>query len=268
MAVPGVSVLWQLKTKFHAGRAVPVYEHGFFHLMYVKSGKLHLVTKDDKLTVLHPGEMALFPPDVAHGFSVPTAQDVVGAELKLVISTPELLAMLQDLPYVFPCTPNALLALQQMENYFNNTPANSIGSDIYSGTINAYASLLLYSIIEEYTAAQAANPQNTVAAVVEQYINEHYSEKILLDELVPLTGHNKSYTCALYKKERGYTINDYIKKLRITKACEMLAERDFKISEVASACGFKTVAHFSYTFKEVVGVPPSQYSNYSELQMS
>jgi len=265
--LPGVSVLWQLKTRFHAGRVVPVYEHGFFHLLYLKSGELQLRAADDSVLTLHPGEIAFFPPEAPHGFSVLPPQDALGAELKLLISTPELLAMLEKLPFIFPATPNALLALRQMETYFNNTPVNSISSDIYSGTMNAYATLLLYSIVEEYEATQAANPKNAVATIVEQYINDHYSEKILLDDLVPLTGHNKSYTCALYKKERGYTINDYIKKLRINKACEMLADGGFKISEIASACGFKTVAHFSYTFKEVVGVPPSQYIDCANLQL-
>ncbi len=260
LAVVGVSVLWQVKTKFLAGRILPAHEHGFYHFFYLKAGMLHMEAAGNTFD-LGPGECALFAPDTSHGYSVPIEQNAVGLELKLLIDSPELLAMLEPLPYSFICAPSVLMTLQQMESYVLNAPTGSIGSDVYIGTVNSYASLLLYNIVEEHAAVLSAQAKNEVAPIVELYINEHYGEKILLDELVPLVGHNKSYICSLYKKERGFTINDYIKKTRINKACDLLSEGCYRISDVAAICGFKTISHFSYSFKELVGIPPSQYAN-------
>ncbi len=265
MAVVGVSVLWQVKTKFFAGRILPVHEHGFYHFFYIKAGKLNMEV-DNRSFVLHPDEIALFAPDVPHGYSVPNDEDAIGLELKLLVDSPELLAMLESLPFSFPCTPSVMMTLQQLEAYVQNALPRSIGSDVYIGTVNSYASLLLYNVVEEHAAFLASQVKNEVAPVVERYVNEHYGEKILLDEFVPLLGHNKSYICALYKKERGFTINDYIKKVRINKACDLLSEGGYRMSEVAAACGFKTISHFSYTFKEVVGIPPSQFASIENPQ--
>ena len=123
-------------------------------------------------------------------------------EFKLLVTAPELLVALEKCPLIFPILPNALLALQQMEAYFGRSQISSANRDMMSGAVNAYASLLLYSIADGCADIQITAPKHAVADIVEQYIREHYNEKILLDELVPLTGHNKSYTCALYKKER------------------------------------------------------------------
>lgn len=65
-----------------------------------------------------------------------------------------------------------------------------------------------------------------------------------------------------YKKVRGttgYTPNEYIRVIRLRKAAELLKEGEKNVSEVAYAVGFDNPYYFSKCFKELFGMPPSQY---------
>ena len=65
-----------------------------------------------------------------------------------------------------------------------------------------------------------------------------------------------------YKKVRGttgYTPNEYIRVIRLSKAAELLKEGEKNVSEVAYAVGFDNPYYFSKCFKEQFGMPPSQY---------
>ena len=65
----------------------------------------------------------------------------------------------------------------------------------------------------------------------------------------------------LYRKIRnllGITGNEYIRKVRLNKAYQMLTSKEFNISEVAYQCGFNDVSYFRKCFKEEFGVLPSE----------
>lgn len=57
----------------------------------------------------------------------------------------------------------------------------------------------------------------------------------------------------------GETPSGYIQRLRIGKACTLLATTDCQIGEIAMQCGFDDSAYFSRIFKQVCGVTPTAY---------
>ena len=52
---------------------------------------------------------------------------------------------------------------------------------------------------------------------------------------------------------------DYLKRVRMRAACEMLLFYDKKISEIANECGFSDSSYFCKVFKENVGMTPASY---------
>ena len=52
---------------------------------------------------------------------------------------------------------------------------------------------------------------------------------------------------------------DYINKLRIEKACQMLAATNKDIETIVAECGFKTVPYFTRVFSKVMGITPGKY---------
>jgi AraC-like DNA-binding protein/mannose-6-phosphate isomerase-like protein (cupin superfamily) len=92
-----------------------------------------------------------------------------------------------------------------------------------------------------------------------EYIDEHYSETIRLNELANLANLSSQHFCRLFKKLTGKRPMDYINYLRINKAVTLLSESNYNISEIAAAVGFDDSNYFSRIFKKYKKSAPSAY---------
>ncbi|NOU79006.1 response regulator [Paenibacillus sp. LMG 31459] len=87
------------------------------------------------------------------------------------------------------------------------------------------------------------------------YKKTELSIKMIADQLF-LT---PNYLSLQFKKETGITINQYITDYRIAKAKELLADRQYKLYEIAAHVGIQDANYFAKTFKKVTGMTPSEY---------
>ena len=77
---------------------------------------------------------------------------------------------------------------------------------------------------------------------------------------------NASYLSALFKRETGSTLTDYVNRKRVEHAVYLLASTDLPISAVAQRCGIQDDNYFTKIFKKYVSVSPKQYRQHSRLQ--
>ena len=91
------------------------------------------------------------------------------------------------------------------------------------------------------------------------YIQDNYSKKISLASVADHVGLSSGYLCRIFKDETGVSINSYINNLRMTRAGELLADKNSYIKEVAISVGFEDQLYFSRLFKRYYGVTPSEY---------
>ncbi len=92
-----------------------------------------------------------------------------------------------------------------------------------------------------------------------QYVEEHYGERISLDQVAAAAFLSRSYASVLFKRETGEKFSDYLQRIRIEKACALLRDTSLSIQETADRTGFFDTAHFSRVFKEKMGVSPLEY---------
>lgn len=92
-----------------------------------------------------------------------------------------------------------------------------------------------------------------------KFIDEHYNEKITLNELAEKVYLNSSYLGIQFKKETGKNFVDYLKEVRIGKAKELLKGIDMKIYEVSESVGYHDDKYFREIFKELTGLTPFEY---------
>ena len=74
---------------------------------------------------------------------------------------------------------------------------------------------------------------------------------------------------SLYKKMQtilGITPTDFIRNVRLKRAAQLLADTQLSINEIADRVGFATARNFSYQFKKMFGVTPSEYREPQKLQ--
>ena len=108
---------------------------------------------------------------------------------------------------------------------------------------------------EEATTA----PKKLSVAEVKEYLEQHYAEKITLDELSTRFFINKYYLTRVFKEQFGQSITAYLTSLRITHAKQLLRFSEKSVEEIGLECGLGQLHYFSRVFKEVEGVPPSVY---------
>jgi AraC-like DNA-binding protein len=93
---------------------------------------------------------------------------------------------------------------------------------------------------------------------VVRYISAHYREKLLVKDLAGHVNIDPDYLGTLFKREVGMHVNDFIRKVRIDRAEDMLRSGKYKVQEVSEYCGFCDKVHFFRSFKSLRGFPPSK----------
>lgn len=91
------------------------------------------------------------------------------------------------------------------------------------------------------------------------YISEHYSEQITLDEISNLIYTEKSYFCKLFKRATKTSFLNYLNFIRICHAEFLLRETRKSVEEIAIETGFSSSSYFAETFKKINLLSPTAY---------
>ena len=91
------------------------------------------------------------------------------------------------------------------------------------------------------------------------YIHQHHTEKITVRDLSEKFFCSVSSISHIFKSTCGYSISDYITKLRMETAKAMLANSGMSILSVALNVGYTDCSYFSNVFKKNCGISPSEY---------
>ena len=92
-----------------------------------------------------------------------------------------------------------------------------------------------------------------------EYITEHFSEHITVEELAEIAHLSENYFMNCFKKFSGLTVTDYLNQVRIKEVCKLLLETNENVTEIAFVCGFRNIPNFNRRFKEIVDCTPLEY---------
>ena len=91
------------------------------------------------------------------------------------------------------------------------------------------------------------------------YIQNHYAERITLEEIAGSINICKSECCRFFKRHMKESLFDYLLGYRIEQSLALLADKRLTITEVAVRCGFSNPCYFSKVFRLRMGCTPTQY---------
>lgn len=97
------------------------------------------------------------------------------------------------------------------------------------------------------------------------YVLNHYSEPITLSTLASYSGFCEGHYCHVFKNCTGFTPFEYVNRIRIIKSCDLLAQTNKKITDIAILCGFNNVSYYNRTFTKIIGSTPSQYRKNQDI---
>ena len=109
--------------------------------------------------------------------------------------------------------------------------------------------------------------KNYVVKKIITYLNENYDSKISLDKIAKNMYLSPVYISKIFKEETGESPINYLIKIRLEKAREVLVSGDGgSIKQIANAVGYDDVYHFSKLFKKYYGISPLYYRKSMEQQ--
>lgn len=96
-------------------------------------------------------------------------------------------------------------------------------------------------------------------ARVRQYIDEHYTESITLDQLARYAGLNKYYLVHVFNREMGCSPISYLIERRISESKRLLAATRIPVQQISGRLGFSSPSYFSQSFRRATGFSPAEF---------
>lgn len=121
---------------------------------------------------------------------------------------------------------------------------------------------LLETFIQETNAviktkrSMGGNPNMTMLL---DYIHEHYAEPLSLTEIAKHFHFNPSYLSSYFTSHNKEGFSEYLNKIRVEKAADLLKQDFASISEISGKVGYSDHSYFTKVFKKLTGISPSQY---------
>jgi len=100
-----------------------------------------------------------------------------------------------------------------------------------------------------------------------EYIIKHIDQKISLDEMARLADMSINNFHKLFKQALNDTPVQYIKKIRLYKARQLIIYNNMKTVDAAQEVGYDSTSQFSREFKRYFGISPSKIKNIEEEKL-
>lgn len=94
---------------------------------------------------------------------------------------------------------------------------------------------------------------------VKDFIETNFAQKITIEDIAQYIGRNRSYLGSLFQQQLNTSIQQYLLRYRIDKACEMMSSAELTIGDIARSVGYPDSLLFSKMFKKVTGSSPKQH---------
>lgn len=115
-----------------------------------------------------------------------------------------------------------------------------------------------YLCSENYKQSYDEQGNKTMTSVY-NYIRENFSKPISLAKISKVAHMSPFSFSRFFKKNCGAGFVEYLNSVRMNKACHLLRETEYQISDISAGCGFNTISNFNKLFKKIEGMSPRNY---------
>jgi AraC-like DNA-binding protein len=249
-----------------------------FEIIIVVKGIVYIQQNEEKYE-LHEGDMLLLRPECLHKGYAPSArgtsfywlhfisEDKISV-IEEIQAVDRLLTLAKNDPYFTGLADKVLLPtkfhvtnMERLSILFHQLLHIS-ESHYYTGLGSNYS---LTSLILELTeqvlgsSADTATRSSEKLSKITEWIRVHLSKRISLKNVAYEFNYSREYLSRFFKKNMGMGVQEYINKMRIAKARELLVESDKNILEIASELGFADDKYFLKLFKRYEKITPGEY---------
>ena len=144
---------------------------------------------------------------------------------------------------------------------------NTEHDEFLDNRINLVVTLFNYylRLVEQKTNAKVDDVISKILYFLQK--NNHFVDKVTLDEIAENVGYSKYYTSYVFHKIYGITIQDFIINQRIEYAKKMMLETNYSINEIIYECGFPSSSNFYAKFYQKVGCSPLKFKKQNQTSI-
>lgn len=115
------------------------------------------------------------------------------------------------------------------------------------------------ALVANQIVVQEENAEPPMITRAKEFIQANQGEDISLGDVARAVNTSTFYFCKMFKKATGLNFTDYVSRIRIEKAKNLLLNPNLRISEIAYEVGFQSLTHFNRVFRKLVGQSPTEY---------
>ncbi|WP_160692931.1 response regulator [Clostridium sp. C2-6-12] len=105
-----------------------------------------------------------------------------------------------------------------------------------------------------------SNYDSKIISFVKDYVNEHY-KVAKLEDIAEEVHMNPNYLSQFFKQKTGECFSNYLIKVKMNRAAELLDDIKYKTYEISEMVGYSNTKNFTRTFKNFYGKSPKEYRN-------
>ena len=246
--------------------------------------ELHLITSTtgkvfvgDWIGQFHPGQLVLTGPRLPHNWVSTDAPPQGVAERDLVIQFPHepLVAsakLIPEMSGLLPMLERAKYGIEFFEfgergrwhwEQVKNTQGMQRLAAFYAflSELAAHTDYRLLSSVQLQSDDDDAS-LNRIEEMLDN-IMSNLAEEISASDMANRMDMSESQFSRYFKKATGNTFTDFVNRLRINRACQLLMEGDQLVANICYEVGFNNVANFNRRFMDIKGMTPTEFRRQS-----
>ena len=247
------------------------HSHIQYELMFIKEGRVTIDNNGQQITVNAPYVVIHKPFTLHRATSDPSLvydRYIINFDSELISAflrwTPDINKITENNISMIRPDADSVLKL----NVLCENALRSFKEEKY-GKCELFLALILDAVCDCRFdgASYSGSIENKYVSEAMNYIDLHYSENILIEDLAKQLFVSRAKLITDFKKYNGITIKQYILLTRINYAKLMLLS-GASITRTAQNCGFCDDSHFVYTFKRFVGITPKAFVSESKASQT
>lgn len=249
------------------------HTHDEIEIMVIISGELSFSTAEDGIQTANSGDMCIFMPHQIHGFSSDSS-DIHMYILKLHSRNSR-----EDVNFNLLRFKNSVLRKNDPFNAILRKHIDKLCQESqdektgYGYVVNSLSNLIISEILrsdhlitlDTHYEKQVFSSAKLLSDV-NQYISQHYTESIYLEDLARYCHFSKYYFAHQFKEIANMTFYDYLTSYRLDSAKNLLLNTNSSINEIASLCGFTNTRSFNRAFKDQTHCTPSEFKKQAKIK--
>ena len=107
-----------------------------------------------------------------------------------------------------------------------------------------------------------------LVVAAKEYILKNIETPLTLGEIAWNTGKGEEHLARTFKKETGQSVFDFVREARINRSKTFLLDTSLNLTQIAERSGFNSLSFFSRSFRDLVGMAPSDYRKHIQSEVT